>query len=174
MMRIRSRRERATGASRAAPHGLTIVELMIATAMTIVVLAGAGSVYLAVQRGYQTGSRKLTAQREATLLATTLDRKIRIAAGCRIYELPDRATPADSGDGIALWDLAGAPLGRIEWDGAESTLVDSTGARISALKLRDLRFRRDPAQPRTICYRYRADDEAGDLVDIESASSLRN
>jgi Tfp pilus assembly protein PilW len=174
MTRIRSRRARATGAGRAALRGLTVVELLIAAGVAIVVLAGAGSIYLAVQRGYQAGSRKLAAQREATLLAATLDRRIRIAAVCRVYELPDRATAADSGDGLALWDDAGTLLGRIEWDGAESTLVDSTGARISALKLRDVRFRRDPAQPRTIFYRYRADDERGDLVDIESASSLRN
>jgi Tfp pilus assembly protein PilW len=174
MIPIRSRHARRTGAGRAASRGLTVVELMIAAAIGIVVLAGAGSVYLAVLRGYQTGNRKLIAQREATLLATTLDRKIRVAAGCRIYELPDRATPADSGDGLALWDNAGAQFARIEWDGATSTLVDSTGARISALKLRDIRFHRDPAQPRTIYYHYRADDEVGDLVDIESASSLRN
>ncbi len=173
-MPIRSRHGRRTGIGRAASRGLTVVELLIAAAVSIVVLAGAGSVYLAVLRGYQAGGRKLTAQREATLLATTLNRKIRIAADCRIYNLPDRVTPADSGNGLALWDDAGAPLARIEWDGTKSTLVDSTGARISALKLRDAQFRHDPAQPRTIFYRYRADDESGDLVDIESAASLRN
>jgi type II secretory pathway component PulJ len=173
-MPIHSRQARRTGAGRAANRGMTVVELMIAAVIGIVVLAGAGSVYLAVLRGYQAGNRKLTAQREVTLLATTLNRKIRIAAECRIYKLPDRVAPADSGDGLRLLDGAGAQLARIEWDGTKSTLVDSTGARITALKLRDVRFRRDPAHPRTIFYRYRADDERGDLVDIESASSLRN
>ncbi len=154
--------------------GLALVELMIGVVLALVVLLGAGSVYIAIERTFQTGARKLRAQQEATLLSVVLNRSIRVASAFTIYEVPNRGTPADSGDGLALFDCGGTFLGRVEWNAYEHTLVDSAGARITVLRLQDVAFRRDPAEPLIVHYRYKADDEIGNLVDIESAAALRN
>jgi prepilin-type N-terminal cleavage/methylation domain-containing protein len=154
--------------------GFTLVELLIAISLALVVVVGAGSVYLAVERSFQNGSRKLVAQQEATLLSVFLNRRIRAASDFTIYSVPNHAVPADSGNGLALFDQAGTPLGRLEWSPNVETIVDSTGARVTVLTLRDVVFVRDAANPLTVRYRYKADDERGNLVDIESGASLRN
>jgi hypothetical protein len=91
-----------------------------------------------------------------------------------IYDVTDRATPTEMGNGLALMDGNGTVTYRLEWDGANQTLADSTGARVTATRLQNLLFSTDPASPRTIRYEYQTDDEIGNLVDIESAASMRN
>jgi Tfp pilus assembly protein FimT len=164
MHRIRSSRRR----------GLTLVELVIGMSVGLILVLCAGSVYLSVIRSYRTGGRKLIAQQESSLLATVLSRKIRVARSFVIYTLPHREVPTDTGDGLALLDPAGAVMTRIEWSSAQHTLVDSTGARITAMKLQGVQFLRDPTQPRVVFYRYQVDDEKGDLVDVQSGVGLRN
>jgi Tfp pilus assembly protein PilV len=155
-------------------RGITLLETIVAIALSLVVLLGAGSVYLGVQRSFRWGSRKLVAQQEATLLSTTLSRRIRVANDFGIYVVPNRSVPADSGNGLTLLGPGGAFLGRVEWNATQTTLVDSGGARITSMPLRGVQFRRDPTQPRVIHYRYQTDDAVGNLVDIESAVRLRN
>jgi prepilin-type N-terminal cleavage/methylation domain-containing protein len=155
-------------------RGLTLVELVIGMSVGLILVLGAGSVYLSVIRSYRTGGRKLVAQQESSLLATVLSRKIRVAQSFVIYTVPNRQVPADTGDGLALLDPAGAVMTRVEWSAAQQTLVDSTGARITAMKLQAVQFQRDPAQPSVVHYKYKVDDERGDLVDVETAVGLRN
>ncbi|MFH1145048.1 MAG: hypothetical protein V1774_10940, partial [Candidatus Eisenbacteria bacterium] len=130
--------------------------------------------FLSTERSFQVGSRKLLAQQEAALLATNLGRRIHNGAGFMIYQLPDRGSPADSGTGLALYDGAGLVTGRFEWNAAQQTLVDSTGTRVTSMKLQDVKFRRDPTHPLAVAYRFRVDDERGNFVDIQSAAALRN
>ena len=154
--------------------GLTLVELAIGLLLALVVVLAAHTLHLGVGRSLHAGTRKLLAQREATLLATVVSRQARVAADFRVYELPDRDTPADSGNGLALWDAAGVPLGRLEWSDTLRTLVDSTGSPVTSMKLQEVRFRRDPDASGTVFYRFAVDDEKGGLVHIESAAGLRN
>ena len=84
------------------------------------------------------------------------------------------STPADSGDGIAVLAAGGGVIGRIEWDSDLHTLVDGAGARVTAMSLQGAKFRKDPARPRAIAYRFATDDRFGNLVDIESSAALRN
>jgi prepilin-type N-terminal cleavage/methylation domain-containing protein len=159
---------------RRSDQGFTLVELMIGVMLSLVILLACGSLYVSTERSFQTGSRKLLAQQEATLLSTVINRRIRAGAGFMIYQLPDQTTPADSGNGLALYNDAGALLGRLEWNAGLETMVDSAGARITSMRLTDVLFLRDPAHPRAVSYRFKVDDEKGNLVDIESAAALRN
>ena len=54
------------------------------------------------------------------------------------------------------------------------TLADSTGARLTAMDLQSLQFRADPVSPQTIRFGYRTVNNVNNLVDIETAVSLRN
>jgi hypothetical protein len=91
-----------------------------------------------------------------------------------IYDVSDRTTTAEAGNGLALLDPAGNVTYRFEWDILHSTLADSTGARLTAMDLRDLQFSVDPVSLSTVRYRYRTLDSEGHLVGVESAASLRN
>jgi len=155
-------------------RGLTLVELMIAIMLGTVVMLGAGEVHRGVYKSFEMGSRKLVAQQEASLLATQINRRLRYATNFEIYNVPIRANPTTTGDGLAILDGDGLVTYRFEWDDNNSTLADSTGARVTSLSLQNLQFHSDPNYPRTLFYSYQADDEIGDLIDIESASSLRN
>lgn len=157
-----------------AARGLTLVELTIGILLALVVILAAHTLHLGVDRSFKAGARKLLAQQEATLLATGIGRRVRVASDFRIYALPDRDTPADSGNGLALWGADGSLLGRLEWSEPLQTLVDSTGAPVTSMKLQALQFLRDPTQARAVRYRFKVDDERGNLVDVESAVCLRN
>ncbi|MBD3161997.1 MAG: hypothetical protein GF346_06870 [Candidatus Eisenbacteria bacterium] len=154
--------------------GITFIELLVAVLVAMIVLLAAGSVYLSTERSFRTGARKVVAQQEASLLSKVINRQIRSGSSFQIYRLPDRSTPADSGNGLAVFDEGGGLIGRIEWSSDLQTFVDSTGNRVTAMKLRDVQFRRNPAEARTVRYRYQTDDENGNLVPIEAAATLRN
>jgi len=151
-----------------------MVELVIGIFVGLVVILGAGALYLATARSFNLGARKLRAQQEATILSTVINRRIRVGSSYEIYNVPNRAVPADSGDGLALRDKTGALMGRLEWDGTAATIVDSTGTRVTVLTLQDVKFKRDPATTGTVRYRFTAEDGRGNLVHIQSAATLRN
>ncbi len=155
-------------------RGLTLTEMMIVIMLSLVVMLGAGSVYQGVNRSFRLGARKLVAQREASQLSTVISRRVRTASDFMIYTVPDRTTPTDPGNGLALLDRDGIVTYRLEWDNTNSTLADSTGARVTSMRLQNMRFGTDLVSPRTVHYEYQTDDETGNLVDIESAVSLRN
>lgn len=160
--------------SESGQRGVTLVELVVYIMLSLVVMLGAGMVYSGVDRSFRTGLRKLVAQQEASLLSSTISRRVRVASNYMIYNLPNRNAAADSGDGLALLDAGGVVTYRFEWDGDNMTLADSTGARVTSMRLQNLQFSADAVTPRTVRYRYQTDDEAGNLVDIESAATLRN
>jgi prepilin-type N-terminal cleavage/methylation domain-containing protein len=155
-------------------RGLTLTELLVAMLLVGVVLFAAGSLYLSTERSFDTGSRKLLAQQESTLLAKTINRGSRVGSGFQVYVVPEREVPADSGNGLAILDRDGAVLRRYEWSDGLETLVDAAGNRVTSMKLQGVLFKPDPINLRTLHYRFRTDDEKGNLVDIESAVSLRN
>ncbi len=159
---------------RSSRAGFTLVELLIGIALIAVVLMGAGEVYLVTQRSFREGSHKLVAQREATQLAQTISRRARDGAYFHAYQLPHREIETDSGDGFAIFDKDGGVLGRFEFSDAESTVVDSTGARQSPLHLERAIFSVDPAAPRVLRFGFRVLDAWGGHVDIESGASARN
>ena len=169
-----SPRSRPAVRSRRGTAGVTLMEVMVVIAIGVVVVLGMGTVYMIVQGAFHTGSRKVTAQQEATVLSTYLERQIRVGNSFIVYEVPHHTVPADSGDGIAIFDEAGLPLQRVQYDPGQDTVVDSTGSRVTAMTVRHLRFKVDPLRPRRVFYRFSTDDERGNLVDIESAVSLRN
>jgi Tfp pilus assembly protein PilE len=154
--------------------GLTIVELIVGVALVLVVLLCAGSVYLSAERSFRDGSQKLLAQREASLLSTVISRRARVANQYAIYVVPNRTVLADSGNGIAFLNKTGAVQWRLEWDATQQTLIDSAGARVSSMKLQGVGFTRHLVDPTILHYRFKTDDERGNLVDIESAASARN
>jgi Tfp pilus assembly protein PilW len=174
MRRTRSHSAGTGGARRAGAAGVTLVELMIASFLGLAVLLAIGATYIGTERSFKVGARKLLAQQEATILSTTISRFARVGADFQIYNVPNRVTLADSGDGLAVLDEGGALLGRIEWDGSQHTLVDAAGNAVTSMRLTSVKFRRDAARPRVILYRYATDDEKGNLVDIESTVSIRN
>ena len=154
--------------------GLTLIELMIVIMLSFVVILGAGTVYRGVDHSFKQGAHKLVAQQEASLLSTVISRRVRVASSFMIYDLPVRTVPTLVGDGLALLDKAGNVTYRLEWDALNMTLADSTGARVTAMKLQNLHFDADPVSSRTVRYSYQTEDEVGNLVDIESAASVRN
>ena len=160
-------------------RGLTLVELIIGVFVGVVVLLAAGSIYLVASRSFGVGSKKLLAQREATLLSTTINRRIRVGSRYQIYNVPDRTVAVDSGNGIAISDAAGALLGRLEWSSTLHTLVDSSGTPVTSMRVQKLpgllMFKKDPVQPRTVGYRYQVQAYPdSNKVDIQSCVSLRN
>jgi prepilin-type N-terminal cleavage/methylation domain-containing protein len=154
--------------------GLTVVELLVALAIAAILFLAVGYLYVAFTKGFQMGSRKLVAQREASLLSGAIGRRVRQGASFTVYVMPDRGAPGDSGDGLTILDAAGKAISRIEWSEELQTLVDSSAARMSSMQLTDVVFVRDPAEPRTLLYRYRVEDGEGSAVAVESAASLRN
>lgn len=155
-------------------RGLTLIEFMVGAFLVAIVLFAAGSVYVSTEQSFKTGSKKLLAQQEATLLAKGLNRNVRIGSGYRVYNVPNESVPADSGNGLAVLDASGTDIYRVEWDNTLETLVDSLGNRVTAMRLQDVMFKRDSTDPQTVRYRFKTNDEAGNLVDIESAVSVRN
>jgi prepilin-type N-terminal cleavage/methylation domain-containing protein len=155
-------------------RGMTLIELMIVIMLGVVVMLGAGAIHRGVYKSFKMGSLKLVAQQEASLLAQQINRRVRYAANFEIYNVPIRTDPTTSGNGLALLDENGLVTYRFEWNSTDSTLADSTGARVTAMSMQNLQFRSDANFPKTLFYSYQADDEIGDLIDIESASSLRN
>jgi Tfp pilus assembly protein PilW len=173
MIAIRSRRSaRRPGIGRRS--GITLVELMLVGFLVLIVLFGAGSMYVGATRSFKLGTTKLKAQQEATLLSTVINRRVRVGSGIGIYVVPNRSTPADSGNGVAILDADGHVMQRLEWSSSLQTLVDSTGVRVTAMKLRNVFFKKIATAPKTLRYRYKTDDEKGDLVDIESSVTVRN
>lgn len=173
---MRPIRSSEPGAGRRAPRerGLTVVELLVATVIALVVLLAAGTAYMGVERSFRIGSRKLVAQQEATLLTITINRLARIGGDFLIYNVPNRATPADSGDGLAILDDDGNLLGRVEWNADQGTLVDASGAPVTAMQVSGVRFRKDAVLDRAIRYRFAVEDGFSNLVNVESSVSLRN
>lgn len=155
-------------------RGFTLVETMIAVALGLVIMLGAGEIHRGVERSFQMGLHKLVAQQEASLLSTVISRRVRTASGFMVYNVPDRTTALPAGDGLALLGMDGSVTYRFEWNDAIATLADSTGAPVTAMRLQNVQFQTDANFPRTVFYRFQVDDEIGDLVDIESAASLRN
>ena len=153
---------------------MTLVELTLGMLLGLVVMLAAGVVHQGVSNSFRTCSHKLVAQQEASLLAKTINRRVRVAASYSIYEVPNRAIPLSAGDGLALMDSEGAVISRFEWDEDSSTLADSTGARVTAMSLQGVQFRSDAAFPETVFYGFRMGDGTGSFVDIESASTVRN
>jgi len=160
--------------SRRRQRGLTLMELMIGVMLGLVVMLAAGAVFLGVNKSFRQGAHKVTSGSETTLLSTVISRQVRVASGYMIYNSGDRTVATNTGDGLALLDAGGNVIYRYEWDSGNKALVDSTGAQICAMNLQSLRFSADPVSPRTVRYAYRTIDEASDLVDIESAVTLRN
>ncbi len=154
--------------------GLTLIEVTIGAFLVLVLVISAGAIYLGTERSFNTGAAKLLAQREGTLLSTWISRRVRIGSDLMVYETPDRDVPADSGDGLAILDDQGRRIDRLEWSASLLTMVDSTGAPVTAMILRDVLFRIDPASPQTVAYRFKTDDTHGNLVDFEGAVSVRN
>lgn len=155
-------------------RGLTLVEMIVYILLSLVVMLGAGTVYLGVNRSFRLGARKMVAQQEASQLSAVISRRVRIASNFVIYNLPNRSVPVEAGDGLALLNMVGDVTYRFEWDDANMTLTDSTGARVTSMRLQNLQFSTDPVSPRTVHYEFQTDDETGNLVDIESAVTLRN
>ncbi|MBU1677171.1 prepilin-type N-terminal cleavage/methylation domain-containing protein [bacterium] len=154
--------------------GLTLVELMLVIMLGLVVMLAAGAVYRGVDRSFRLGAHKVVGHQGATLLSTVISRRVRVASGFLIYNVPNRSVASNSGDGLALLDKEGNVTFLFEWDTDNMTLADSTGARVSAASLQNIQFRVDPVSPRTVRFGYQSVDEAGYFVDIESAASLRN
>ena len=154
--------------------GLTLTELMLVIALSVVVMLGAGTIYRGVEHTFRTNTRKLVAQKESSQLSLVISRRVRTASNFMIYDVTDRNTPADAGNGLALLDGTGTVTYRLEWDNTNMTLADSSGARVTSMNLQNLLFSTDPVSPKTIHYVYQTSDGIGNLVDIESAASLRN
>ncbi|MBC8425261.1 prepilin-type N-terminal cleavage/methylation domain-containing protein [bacterium] len=154
--------------------GFTLIEMMLVIVLGLVVMLGAGAVYRGVDRSFKLGAHKVTGHQDATLLSTVISRRVRVASGFMVYNVPSRTVPSATGDGLALLDDAGAVIYRFEWDTDNTTLADSTGARVSAANLQNVQFRADPLSPRTLRYTYQTVDDSGHFVGIESAVSMRN
>lgn len=165
---------RAARAGCRGDSGITLIEMIIGIAIALIVVLGAGSVYLSTAKSFTLGSRKLRTQQEATLLSTVINRQVHVGSTYEIYNVPNRAVLADSGDGLAVRDPSGALLFRMEWDATQSTLVDSLGNRVTALKLAEVKFKRNTVTPRTLGYRFVADSELGSLIRVQSAATMRN
>ncbi len=172
MRRHPSREARGTGGR--SQRGFTIVELAVASLVALLVLLAMGTVYLIVQNSFRVGAKKVVAQQEATLLSQYVSRQVRVGDALYVYRMPDRVTPQPTGDGLAILDATGTPLMRLEYDAGAKTLADSLGGRVTAMTIRNLQFSVDPLRPRTVIFEFATDDEHGNLVDVESAATLRN
>lgn len=174
MSRLGRAQGRTARSGRRADSGITLIEMIIGIAIALIVVLGAGSVYLSTAKSFTLGSRKLRTQQEATLLSTVINRRVHVGTTYDIYNVPNRAVLADSGDGLAVRDLSGALLSRLEWDPTLRTLVDSLGNRVTALTLAEVKFKRNTVTPRTLGYRFVADSERGSLIRVQSAATMRN
>ncbi len=163
-----------TRSDRRSTRGFTIVEVVLAVFLALIVLLAAGTMFVSTAQTFKTGTRKLQAQQEATLLSTVINRRVRVGTDLGVYVVPNRAVPADSGNGFAVRDRDGNVIHRLEWSSSLQTLVDSNGVRVTSMKLQGVQFKNLPAEPKTLRYKFKTDDEKGNLVDIESSATARN
>ena len=154
--------------------GFTLVELMIASCLGLVVLLYAGGIYGNIAQNFQTRSQAAMNQQDVTLLSYVISHTVRSGASYRIYVVPDRGTPADSGNGLAIFDPNGTRIGLMEWSPSRSALVDSLGSPLGGATIQSIQFSIDPALPRLVHYRYTMDAGTGTPVNLESSVSLRN
>jgi len=155
-------------------YGFTLIEMMIVTMLSLVVVLAAGAIFRGVNSSFKLGSHKVVGGQGASQLSTVLSRRMRVASSFVIYNVGDRTVATDPGNGLALLDDVGNVTYRFEWDAINRTLADSTGARLTAMTLQSLQFRADSVSPRTVRYAYQTINDQIYLVDIESAVSLRN
>lgn len=160
--------------SKSRQFGFTLIEMMLVIGLGLVVMLAAGAIYRGVDRSFKLGTHKVTGHQDATLLSTVISRRVRVASGFMVYNVPSRTVPTTTGNGLALLDDTGAVTYRFEWDSTNTTLADSTGARVSAAGLQNVQFRADPVSLRTLRFTYQTVDDSGHFVGIESAVSLRN
>ena len=154
--------------------GLTLVELMIGSFLGLIVLLYAGGIWGIFAQSFQTRSQAVMNQQDVTLLSATISHTVRTGSNYQIYVVPNRSVPADSGNGIAIYDANGVRTGLMEWSQSKSALVDSLGTPVSAATLSFIQFRKNSTWPRLVCYTYTMDNGAGNQVDLESWASLRN
>jgi len=154
--------------------GLTLVELMIASFLGLIVLLYAGGIYGDISQGFQTRSQAVMNQQDVTLLAGTIGHAVRSGSSYRIYVVPNRGAPADSGNGLAIYDVNGLRTGLMEWNASRSTLVDSLGNPVSGCVLSAIQFKQDAACARMVDFSYTMDNGAGSPVSLQSSASLRN
>jgi len=155
-------------------RGLTLVELMLVIFIGFIVLLGAGSIYISMEKSFRQSAGKMVGGREATHLSSVLSRGARVASGFMVYDIGDRSQESDPGNGLALLDADGSVMARLEWDPANRTVVDGAGTRVTASTLQNLQFSSDLVSPQTVRFAYRTIDDSHHEIDVESAVALRN
>ena len=154
--------------------GFSLIELFLGTFLGLMILLFAGVIYVNMGRAYRARSGGVMSQQDLTLLSNAIGRRLRAGSSFSIYRVPDREAPVDSGNGLALYDATGARTELLEWSAQRSTVVDSTGTPVSAAVIDSVRFRRDPDNPRLLCYSYSVDNGGGRHVMVQCAAGLRN
>lgn len=153
--------------------GFALVEAIIAIMLVAVVLVAGGMTYLVAERSFKWGAKKLVAQQEATLLSRAITRTVRGGAYYHVYQLPDRVTQKQVGNGLEVRYRDGT-VHRYEWSNSQKTVVDKNAKRATSMELAYVEFRVDPVRPSAVRFKFATVDGQGSLVDMESSASLRN
>jgi Tfp pilus assembly protein PilW len=154
--------------------GFTVVELVIALLLAGTVIFAAGSVYVSTERSFKTGSKKLLAQQEASLLSRRISMNVRAGGIFRAYDADDPNTTLDTGNSVEIQNSDGTIVSVYEWNEDLETLVDANGARVTAVALQDVQFSHDAGNNSVLLFEFKTKDDYGNLVDIEGGVSPRN
>lgn len=158
-----------------APHGnrgITLVEVVVVSALAMLVVLGMIGFYISSQSSWMAGSSQALAQRDATQLVEALSDSIRRAVVAVPYESPDSLHC-----GLVLYDEAGQEFWRFWWDQRDHRVHQGPGIDHDhgpVVNTPVTRFQLDTL-PRLLVIRLvelRADD--GRAVRVTSAAALYN
>jgi prepilin-type N-terminal cleavage/methylation domain-containing protein len=146
-------------------HGMTMIELMVASFIAVIFMLAAGTGYLVNQKAYKANREKLELQQTASHVMELMERNIRAAATALIANPPER---------IQLFDLNGNEFARFRLNDSGGTAkLFETNALLAKQKLILLSFVPN-ADTSIVQINLNLEDENKNKVRIQASAALRN
>ena len=101
---------------------MTLLELMVVTALATLGMLGVAFFYLSSQATWMDGSAQAITQREAGVIVRELTDSLRVAASAVVFDSPDTLR-----QGISLRNKGGVEFYRFWWHAADSLIHERTG-----------------------------------------------
>ncbi len=153
-------------------RGLTLMELVIVTALAALVVMGLIGFYISSQATWMDGSTQAIAQRDATLLVETISGRVREASSAVVSSTPDSLHQT-----LTLYRSDGTPFAAFWWTDGDSLVLQGPSAGVGGTPVvtsRATRFQVDTLTNMVAIrlVELRAGD--GQLVRLASAARLCN
>ena len=124
--------------------GLTLIELMIVSFLSFIIVLGIGSFQVSVSKFFREGTERLRLQQNVHRTSGAIAIEVRKATGFVIYDPADPKTELVEGPAVRLLDPDGNPAGGFRPSGDGNHLVTHGEQVMDDMKLADLWFEEGP------------------------------